>query len=158
MAERGALPRFELAGVAWILAARRLGIGLELSTGPALTIEDARFQGRFREHAAGAKARFRLVRQPGISAVIALGGSVHWTKLEGTLVESSLERDVSRVNGSLDTDLSINGHLGRTAYLGASAGLSYLPTYRRYLVEGEPVFSPWPLAFGLAGYCGVELF
>lgn len=158
IAERETALRFEVSGVAWLGAARRLGIGLELSTGPAVTIDDARFVGRYSEHVTGAKVRLRLLREPSVSADVALGGAAHFTSLQGTLVRSSLEREVTRVNGSLDLEASINGYLGSATYLGISAGVGYLPAYRRYLVEGNPVFSPWPVVFGVSGYCGVELF
>jgi hypothetical protein len=92
-----------------------------------------------------------------LSAAVSLGGAAHFARLEGTLVDGELERDVHRVNPSLDVEASVGGHWSR-AYFGAALGLAYFPTYRRYLVEGEPVFSPWPIAVGLRGYCGVDLF
>jgi hypothetical protein len=158
VAEGQSMLRFELASVAWILAARRLGVALEASTGPSLPIDDASFRGRYREIVAGAKARFRVIHESDVSVAVALGGALHFTTLEGALVESSLERSVSRLNASLDFETSLSLRISRATYLGASLGVAYSPTYRRYLVEGEAVFSPWPLAVGFGGHCGVELF
>jgi hypothetical protein len=93
-----------------------------------------------------------------MSASVSLGGALHFTTLEGTLVERSVESKVSRMNPSLDLETSLSVYVTRAMYLGASAGAAYFPTHRRYLVEGEPVFSPWPAAVGVSGYCGVELF
>jgi hypothetical protein len=150
--------RFELGAVVWLAAARRLGLGLELSSGPGLNIEDAGFRGRYREVIAGAKARFRLIREPRVAADVSLGGALHWATLEGILVESSIEKSVSRVNPSLDLETMLSVRIDGAAYFGAALGAAYTPTYRRYLVEGNPVFSPWPVVVGLGGFFGVELF
>ena len=112
---------------------------------------------RSRRQVAGGGARFRWLYEPDISAAVSLGGAVHWAKVEGTLVESSLERTVSRVNASLDLEATVDVQFGRW-YLGARRGAAYTPTYQRYLVEGAPVFLPWPVVVSLGGYGGVELF
>jgi hypothetical protein len=143
--------------VAWVAAAKRVGVSLEGSYGSALKIEEASFSGRYREIAAGASVRFRWLREPDVSAAVSLGASVVWTELEGTVLESSLEQTVRRVNGSLDADANINAHFGRF-YVGAMLGAAYSPKYQRYLVEGEPVLSRWPFVVGLGGYGGAELF
>jgi hypothetical protein len=157
VAEGQAETRLALGAVAWVAAARRVGISLEWAYGPGLDIDDERFQGRYRELVAGGAIRFRWLHEADISAALALGGAVHWVKLEGTLVESSLERTVNRVNGSVDLEANVDVHSG-VFYLGALLGVAYSPAYQRYLVEGEPVFSPWPFVVGLGGYLGVELF
>jgi hypothetical protein len=156
VAEKQAALRLELAALAWMLASRRLGVSLEFSTGPALELENADFRGRYREIVAGASVRYRFVREPTLSAAVSLGGGAHFTSLEGTL-QGELERNVRRVNPSLDTAVSVSGHWA-SAYLGAALGVAYFPAYRRYLVEGQPVFSPWPIAAGLQGYVGVDVF
>ncbi|HEX6277557.1 MAG TPA: hypothetical protein VFZ53_31150 [Polyangiaceae bacterium] len=156
VAERQAALRLELAALGWMLASRRLGVSLEFSTGPSLELDDTGFRGRYREIVAGASVRYRVVRERTLSAAVSLGGAAHFTSLEATL-EGELERSAHRVNPSLDAEASVSGHWA-SAYLGAALGLAYFPTYRRYLVEGEPVFSPWPIAAGLRGYVGVDLF
>jgi hypothetical protein len=148
----------EIAAVAWIAAARRLGLSLELSFGPGLRIEDELYRGHYREIVLGGKARFRFVHEPGVSADMALGGALHFARLQGEVVESSLERSVTRLNPSLDAELSASIPIGSAAYVGASAEVGYLPAYQRYLVEGTPVFSPWPVTFGFGGHFGIELF
>lgn len=150
--------RVELAGVVWLAAARRLGLSAELSSGPGLTVTDTSFSGRYREIVAGGKAHFRFLRGAWSSAQVSLGGAAHWSTLDGTLVAGSLGRHVTRLTGSLDVETSVNIDVGSGTYVGASLGAAYFPTYQRYLVEGRPVFSPWPLTTTLAGYWGVELF
>jgi hypothetical protein len=158
LAKRQAELMIQLAAVAWIPSARRLGGTLSLSLGPGFRIEDARYLGHYREFVVGGRMRYRLLHEPRMSASVSLGGALHFTTLEGTLVERSVESKVSRMNPSLDLETSLSVYVTRAMYLGASAGVAYSPTHRRYLVEGEPLFSPWPAAVGVSGYCGVELF
>ncbi len=148
----------DLAAVAWILAARRLGVSLSLSSRPGFRLEDARYLGQYREFVVGGSMRFRLLHEPRVSASVSLGGALHWTTLEGTLVRGSVESTVSRLNPSLDLETSLSVYVTHAMYLGASAGAAYFPAYRRYLVEGDPVFSPWPVVASVSGYYGVELF
>ena len=150
--------RFDLAAVAWIAAERRFGVTLDLSSGPSLEIDEPRFRGRYREVVAAGKASCRLVHEPDVSAALAFGGALHWSTVEGQLLASSLERSVSRLNASLDLETSLSLRISRATYLGASIAVAYSPAYRRYLVEGGPIFSPSPVAFGLGGHCGVEIF
>lgn len=151
-------PRLELAGVLWIPAARRVGLSLETSSGPGVRVDTPDYEGRYRELVFGARARFRVVPVQGLWAVFALGGAAHFAMLRGTLTADSLDRDVNRLNGSLDFETSINFDVSSGVYLGVGAGTAYFPRYRRYLVHGNPVFSPWPLTVQLTGYCGVEVF
>jgi hypothetical protein len=158
LAKRQAELMIQLAAVAWIPSARRLGVSLSLSLGPGFRIEDARYWGHYREFVVGGRMRYRVLHEPRLSASVSLGGALHFTTFEGTLVERSVESKVSRMNPSLDLETSLSVYVTSAMYLGASAGAAYSPRYRRYLIEGEPVFSPWPAAVGVSGYCGVELF
>jgi hypothetical protein len=154
--------RLELAALLWFARTRRLGMSLGLSWGPGIPIDARDYRGRYREFAAGVKARLRLFEFRDLSAVFALGGSAHWVTLEGTLgpsADASASASVvNRFNGSVDAQTLLSLHVARTLYLGASLGAAYQPRYQRYLVQEKPIFSPWPLTATLAGYCGVELF
>lgn len=150
--------RFELAAVAWLAFERRVGVALELSAGPGVSVADERFRGRYRELVAGGELRLRPIREPPLSAAISFGGALHWTRLDGTLTASSLYRDVTRRNATLDVEVLLSVEVFGGAYLGVSAGVAYSPAYRRYLVEGTPIFSPWPLSSNLTGHIGVGLF
>lgn len=149
--------KLELAAVLWFAAARRLGLSLEIAYGPELAVEDNGFQGSYRDIATGGRGRFRVLSSA-LSFGFALGAAAHWTTLRGRLPADTTERSVSRVNASIDTELSVALSLGRGVYFGAALGIAYFPTYRRYLVLGEPIFSPWPLAPNLGAYFGVEVF
>jgi hypothetical protein len=153
--ERALDVRIELAAVVWPFMQRRLGVGLELSAGPGVSVTGDQFRGRYREFAAGGELRFRLLREPPLSASVSLGYSMHFTRLEGTLTEASLDRRVNRSNAALDAEGFVNLDVGSRAYVGISGGVTYWPAYRRYLVEGEPIFAPWPVSSKLAGHVGV---
>lgn len=158
ISERALEVRFELGAVAWLLLERRVGVGLELSAGPGVSLLDERFRGRYREYGASADLRVRLIREPPFAGDVSFGGGLYWTRLEGTLAANSLYRDVARRSAALDAEALVSVDMGGGAYLGVSAGVRYLPSYRRYLVEGTPVFSPWLLSPSLAGHIGVGLF
>ncbi len=150
--------RARLSAILWHPNARRWGLSLSFSAGPGLRIEDAAYRGRYRELVGGGRARFRVLDLPAVAAIVGVGGALHWATLRGTLSAASLDSSVQRLNASLDLEATVNFPVTRGLYLGVSASGSYFPEYRRYLVAGEPVFSPWPFVANLTGHCGVELF
>lgn len=152
--------RVELAALLWLAGNRRLGVSLDFSWGSGLRIDDPDYRGRYRELVAGARVRARLLDFRRLSALVSLGGAAHWATLQGTLSERAggSTSAANRLNGSVDIQTLLTLHVTQGVYLGASLGAAYLPAYQRYLVDGRPVFSPWPLTASLAGYCGVELF
>jgi hypothetical protein len=158
IADRPAGLAIDLAALAWFGRARRFGVNVELVFGPSFSIEDRSYRGSYRELVTRARASFRLIHVPRASLHVSFGGALHFGMLEGTLVASSTERSESRVNPSLDAGTSLNLYVSRETYLGASLGIAYLPAYQRYLVEGRPIFSSSPLALGLGGHFGVEIF
>ena len=137
-----------------------MGTSLELSWGPGVQIDDSSYRGRYREFAAGAKARARVLDFKRLSVIVSLGAAARWATLEGTANASAgpSASSVKRLNASIDLQTSLNLRLTKSTYLGASLAASYLPAYQRYLVEGRPIFSPWPVTASLTGYCGVDLF
>ena len=137
--------RVELAGVLWLPAARRVGLSLELSSGPGLRIDHPDFSGHYRELVVGAKARFRLVQLHHFSLAVALGGAAHWAMLQGTLAEDArAQREPPERFARLRNLGQLQGQQQRLPR--HLAGCRLLPAYRRYLVGGEPVFAPWPVA------------
>jgi hypothetical protein len=150
--------RYDLGAVLWIPTMQRLGFGLRVSLGPGLTIDTADYEGRYREVVAGGEVRLRLVHLPRFSTLVALGGAAHFSSLSGTVTADLSSRDVSRQNASLNLDLRVNFRVTSRVYFGAGVGAAYFPRYRRYLVQGSPVFAPWPVSPNLAVYAGVELF
>jgi hypothetical protein len=158
IADRGAGLALDLAALAWLNRTRRLGVSVEFVFGPSLPIENESYRGSYRELVTRAKASWRWIHGPRVSAQLSLGGALHWGKLEGTLVVSSSERSVRRMNPSLDAGTSLNLYVSSATYLGASLGVGYVPAQQRYLVEGRPIFTSSPLSLGLGGHFGVELF
>jgi hypothetical protein len=158
IADRRAGLALDFAALAWLGRTRRLGASIELVYGPSLPIENGSYRGSYRELATRAKASWRWIHEPRVSAQLSLGGALHFGRLEGTLVESSIERSVSRVSPSFDAGTSLNLYVSSATYLGASLGIGYVLAQQRYLVEGRPIFTLSPLSLGLGGHFGVELF
>lgn len=150
--------RISLGALLWLEARRRFGLSLEVASGPGISIDDSDYNGRYRELVLGGKVRLRLVDAPALSVLLALGGAAHFANLEGTLAGGLGDSDVKRVNASIDAEARVNFHVSNRVYFGIGLGAAYFPSYRRYLVRGRPVLSPWPLTPSLTGYCGVELF
>jgi hypothetical protein len=147
-------PRIEAAPVFWLTT--YFGLSLEGSAGPGIALERARYHGRYNEVVLGGEARLRLPLASRVSAGVSVGGSAHWTALRGSLDGAPALR-VRRVNASLDAEAFSTVALGSGVYLGAMLGGSYVPTYRRYLVRGVPIFSPGPFGASFGGFCGVEI-
>ncbi len=150
--------RGEVAGLLWLPTLDRLGFRLDISSGPGTGITEAAYTGRYREVVVGGKVRWRLVNAGALTAVVGLGGAAHWAVLDGTLTADSGESSASRLNGSVDLETGANFSLSQRIYLGVAARAAYFPKYRRYHVNKEPVFSPWPVQSNLAVYFGVVLF
>jgi hypothetical protein len=147
-------PRLEVAPIVWL--GRHFGVAMEASAGPGLGVDGHGYRGRYNEIVVGGEARFRFLRGSALSASVSLGGSAHWATLRGTF-EGSNERDVRRLNASLDAEVYVSLALGGGVYLGATPGAAYFPVYRRYLVRGAPVLTPGPFAASFGGYLGVEI-
>jgi hypothetical protein len=150
--------RLELAGVSWLTRSRNLGLSLAFSWGPGIQIDDPAYTGSYRELTAGGEARFRALRTPSLSLSVALGATAHWATLDGTVARGSRKSRVERVNASLDLAATIAVYVSGPVYLGASAAGGYSLKNRRFLVEGTPIFSPWPLTATVEGCVGAELF
>src|SRR5688572_793901 len=150
--------RLGLAGVTWLTRSRNLGLSFAVSWGPGLPIDEPAYTGSYRELTAGGAARFRAIRAPRLSLSVALGATAHWATLDGTVARGSRKSRVERINASLDLAAALDVSVSGAVYLGASAAGGYSLRNRRFLVEGTPIFSPWPLTATLEGHVGAELF
>lgn len=149
-------PRGELALVWWFAPEAQLGLALELSGGLGSPVRNVDFDARYREFVAGASARFAPVELPRFRTVLSLGGSAHWAVLEGNVAGRVTES--SRVNGAVHLGVAGDFFVSKRAYLGLEAGARYFPRYQRYLVDGAPVFSPFPITAIAMAHVGFELF
>jgi hypothetical protein len=147
-----------LAGSLWLLAQQNLGLSLGMSWSPGLAIEDPSYRGRYRDSSAFGRACFRPLHGSMFSTTVALGGALHLTALEGTLLANSEESVVHRVLASVDVQASVAANVTGPIYLGAWLGAAYWPAHLRYLVAGRPVFTPAQLPASLGIFCGVALF
>jgi hypothetical protein len=142
----------------WLLAQRSLGLSLGMSWSPGLAIEDPGYRGRYRDSSAFGRACFRPIHGSMFSTTVALGGALHLTTLEGTLLANAEHSVVHRVVASVDVQASVAASVTGPLYLGASLGAAYWPAHLRYLVAGRPVFTPSPLPASLGIFCGLALF
>jgi hypothetical protein len=147
-----------LAGSLWFRKERKLGLTLGASWSPGLAIDVPAYRGRYRDFSAFGRACYRPIQASIVSTTIAFGGALHWTALDGTLVADGSERGAQRVSASLDLEASIAASVAGPFYLGAVFGGSYLPAYPRYLIAGQPIFSPAQLTAYLGAFSGVAVF
>jgi hypothetical protein len=148
---------FSLDSVVWLGARRRVGAGLRLGAAPWLSIEDARFSGRFRELAFGPAAEFRLLASRHVEASVFVSGAAHASFLDGTLSRDGAHVEATRYRVSIDTGAQIELAVGGGVFAGVGANVAYFPKYQRYLVEGRPIFSPWRLIPGAGAHLALQL-
>jgi hypothetical protein len=151
-------PRITFGGTIWATAGRHVGLGLALSAGPGVSLESATFLGRYREIAIASDARWRVFHGDTFSVCLLAGTTAHASTFDGTLEARATRIEVHRVNLSFDAGGRFDLSLGGGAFVGASAHASYLASYQRYLVVGQPVFSLWPVSATVGGHFGVDLF
>jgi hypothetical protein len=157
IAEERAAARFGLGSVLWLTARPRLGLGLELSGGEAVSIASASFAGSYRDLAFGSALHLRLLARERLAASLFAGGALHAALLSGSVTGEAQQAVVKRYNLSVDAGAQLDLRLGAGVFIGLSGQVSYLPAYQRYLVQGAPVFAPWPLSVSAGGHGGVEL-
>ncbi len=157
-AQRAAVPRLSLGGVLWLTPGRWLGAGLAFSASRDFEVRADGFRGHYREQSLASELRLRFADQRLLAASAWLGAALHVAALEGALTADSAAIEVHRVNASFDAGLRVDLKLRGAAYLGLDAQAGYLAGYQRYLVDGAPVFSLWPVALAAGGHCGVALF
>ncbi len=153
-------PRGSLGVALW---PRRLdehaGVALGASAGlgaPVTTPAPTQLGARFHDVAVTSSLRTRIRLGEYVVIEPALGGSVHFTWLEGTAGADAVGVLANRLCGSIDAALSLYVRVGSIA-VGARTSLEYLPRYPRYLVYEEEALSlsPWMLEVGLRVSAGI---
>lgn len=141
---------FELrlgAGIAWWPATLRqhLGVAIDFRAGPGVDVESAAFSGRFSDVALDLSARTRLTTGARLAFEPFVGTSVLFTNVSGRLLPSTTQAGADRVDPAVDGGIAMDVHLGQSIHLGVVATLSYLFRYQRYLVQGAPTVTLYPL-------------
>lgn len=121
--------------------ARHLGMvdaALEIQLGPGRSVQtDTFISGHFSDLAIALQARYPIsLRRSQLTPVV--GATLHFTKLLGTLSESSALVEEERVNPTLDVGLRWTLTTGAVMW-GVAAQSSYFVRRQRYLVRGSPV-------------------
>src|SRR6202142_4239992 len=153
-------PRGSLGAALWPRGLdERIGVALGASDGlgaPVTTAAPTHLGAPFHDVAVSSSLRTRLHVGEHFVFEPAVGGSVHFTWLEGTAGDDAQAVVASRLCGSIDAALSFYVDVGPIA-VGARASMEYLPRYPRYLVYGEETLSlsPWMLNVALRISAGV---
>lgn len=117
----------------------RAGFAVHAAAGPGTALDDPAFVGRFTAVTAGALAGYDVALGGGVRLVPQLGASVHWTALDGAVLDRGLTVHVSRANPSLDAAVELRRELVAGVGLGVRVSMSYMLRSQRYLVDGEPI-------------------
>lgn len=158
VAEESRRAWYSLHGAVWLGRSRRAGIGLRVGAGTAVSIRTARFDGSFREVSFGPSLELRLGSTSVFDAQLFFGGTLHASTLSGTLGRDGARAESQRHHVGLDAGVRLDFRLPRGALVGLQLGAAYLLGYPRYLVEAEPVFSPWRLVPSGGAHVGFELY
>ena len=124
----------------------RLGCAIDVSGGvgvPIATSAPVQMNARFHDWVASSSVRTRLRVGQRFALEPALGGSAHFTSLEGTGRQDAEPLAAHQIDGSLDAAVSLDFEIGSVG-IGARASMEYLVRYPRYLVDGEEVLTLMP--------------
>jgi hypothetical protein len=133
-------PRLAI-GARWFpaLADRRYGLSLQIASGPGINLDEPELVGHFSDVAAslGVHARFELA--PWLVVAPSLGGSLHFTHLEGIVTASDRNVSVNRVNPFVEAGVRITVPLGDAVRLAARVEGAASLRRQNYLVQGQTV-------------------
>lgn len=127
-------PRGGLGLSIWPRALReRLGLGLIASTGPGAPVRSSSIDAQFSEVTFQASLRSRLHFGSQFALEPELGGSVHWTRFDGTVTLDDEPFQELRTDAALDVGLAADFLLGNVM-VGLRACAGFLLQSQRYLV------------------------
>ncbi|MDB4936238.1 MAG: hypothetical protein JWP87_3210 [Labilithrix sp.] len=130
---------------AWIGARRNVGLAVAGTFGPGLSIDAARFSGRFVEVAVSPSARFRLPVGRHFVLEPRLGMSLHSTSIDGVAVLTARTASTSRLDASVDGALAFEALATRTVGIAVDVGATAMLRYQRYIVESDAIFELHPV-------------
>ena len=137
----------------WLGPQRRLGLAIDASFGPGLSVSEARFSGRFSEVGVAPSIRLRLPISRRLALEPRVGSSLHATSIDGVAVLSARPASTSRLDGSIDAALALDVLVTPTLGLAVDGGVSAMLRYQRYIVESESIFELRPVQ----GFLGLRL-
>jgi hypothetical protein len=137
--------RASLGVSAWVGARRDIGFALAAGFGPGLSVDAARFTGRFAEVGVSPSVRLRLPLGDRLVLEPRLGMSVHATSIDGVAVLTARPAAASRLDGSLDAALALELMPTRTFGVALDVGAATMLRYQRYVVESDAVFELHPV-------------
>jgi hypothetical protein len=137
--------RASLGVSAWVGARRDVGFALALSFGPGLSVDAARFSGRFAEVGVSPSARLRVPFGERFVLEPRVGMSVHGTSIDGVAVLTARPASASRLDASLDAAVALELVPTRTFGVALDVGASAMLRYQRYVVESDDIFELHPV-------------
>ena len=141
----------------WLGSSRRVGVGLRLGLGSVVPLRGEVFNGDFHELAFGPTAGLALSVSPRLLTQVFAGGTLHAAELGGARTSDGRRVEVMRYNVTVDGGAQLDFRLAQGTLIGLQLGVAYFLGYQRYLVEGEPVFSPLRLLPSGGAHVGFEL-
>lgn len=151
-------PRTGVAAAWWpSFLARRVSFGVRFEEGLGAPIHTREFRGRLGDHDASLFARgsiplgARYFFEPG------LGGTVHWTTLDGAPIDGHEPTNVSRVDPSLDAAMALSASLGHHLDVGARVTGSLWTRWQRYQLDQGRSFEVSPVQVTMGLFVGAVL-
>ncbi len=140
--------RFGLYGATWpMVFHERVGVSLGVESGYGLQVDDSAFTGSIHDSAVrlGISWRFPLSRQ--LAFQPSIDGSVHWVRLDGTLLATRAHVTVDRGDAGLEPRMALTLALfGGRLLVGPWVGLAFLTRSQRFFVHGTPVAELAPVS------------
>ena len=116
-------------------------VAVEASVGPSTSIDRDPFHGDLTDLAAGLRVRRAFPLTARFALTAALAGSLHFTRLDGTVTTIGRETHTSRTNPHLGVQLAAESHLPSGLSLFACVDAVWSLDRQRYLVDDEPVLT-----------------
>lgn len=137
--------RAALGVTAWVGRSRHVGFGLAASFGPGLSVDAARFSGRFAEVGVAPSARMRFPLGERFALEPRLGMSIHATSIDGVAVVTARPASASRLDASIDVAVALELLPTRTFGVALDVGAAAMLRYQRYVVESDDIFELHPV-------------
>jgi len=141
----------------WLGPSRRVGVGLRLGLGSVVPLKSELFNGDFHELAFGPTGGLRVTVSTRLLTQAFVGATLHAVELGGARKSDGRRVEMMRYDVSLDGGAQLQFRLAKGTLIGLQLGVAYFLGYQRYLVEGQPVFSPLRLQPSGGVHVGFEL-
>ena len=130
-------------------------IGLAVSAGSGVAVEDNAFVGRLRDVDAGLSAHVSWGERVRVDA--SLGPSLHYTTLEGVIRPGDQSREINRADASVDVGVALDARVSSHVGVGIFGAGDVFLRRQRYLAGDMVVLDVAPVAIDLGVRVLVDL-